>query len=566
MLILSAGGCSDRGTAEKRLINDLPYLADRYIKNEFARQIKLNTHCKAWLIDGSKLLLLVFDGIDVVRREAAGNDLHEFALARYYTGQELDIKCNKASWSELTAVKHTRFSYRALATFDFTDTRRMWQRVPGCAIAMIALKSKTSEEQIRIDLLNKAARYLPDGKFDFNMVYKRQAMSSGRNFTVSFFVCYDPDIPGWVPEDPELAGRIELNAAVPDWRSCTPDKFTPAAEGMKLYKNDFYWNNTHIIRQKHDAGLVCCNGQWMPPAQAEATRKLEELVKRFDPVAANVDMLTAFLQALKAFPPEMDFSEALQKAVLCAEKNISDMRKKDDWQQLENFYSLMQENPLFSEVIARTKTTAVEAIKAVKQRVNRQIELAVDGINSSLQTLKNLGRKDDLTAMQINIECVRQENILKKLCPQDEKVIAADILKLRFCLLLKKRDTNAVNMRYITTDARGIFRDLEEKMFSKCRSCSNGRQRCFYCEDNPGYCRSCKGKANAGGKECATCSGRRFCVHCKGRAFMICMKCGGRGVVILSSDIEKLYLQTFAELEQLLLENVAEWEKKRLPL
>ena len=165
LLILFAAGCSDRASAEKRISVDLKHFADQYIKLEFAKQIKLNAQCKAFRIKENSLLLLGFDGIDVVERTLAHKDLHEFAVSRYYVGQELKIDCKEASWSNLTKVNHDKYTYRALVTYKFTDTRRMWQRVPGNSIVLTAFKQNTSPAQLKSELLNQAASALPDEKY-----------------------------------------------------------------------------------------------------------------------------------------------------------------------------------------------------------------------------------------------------------------------------------------------------------------------------------------------------------------------------------------------------------------
>ena len=75
LILLAFCGCSDVNTAEKRLANELPKFASRYVKKEFARQIQLNDQCKAFRINENRLLLLGFDGIEVVQNQLSHKDL-----------------------------------------------------------------------------------------------------------------------------------------------------------------------------------------------------------------------------------------------------------------------------------------------------------------------------------------------------------------------------------------------------------------------------------------------------------------------------------------------------------
>ncbi len=566
LLILFAAGCSDRASAEKRISVDLKHFADQYIKLEFAKQIKLNAQCKAFRIKENSLLLLGFDGIDVVERTLAHKDLHEFAVSRYYVGQELKIDCKEASWSNLTKVNHDKYTYRALVTYKFTDTRRMWQRVPGNSIVLTAFKQNTSPAQLKSELLNNAASALPDEKFDYCAIYNRASQAKERNFNVSFFVCYDPALPGWVPEEPELAGEIKVDAVAPDWLDCTIDKFKPGAN-LEFYKEDFYWNKCKTLRKNYDDGLVFRFNQWMTEALAEERTRFEELVNKFDPDRADIAQLTEFMQKLKKFSDKQNFAAAWQKALYCAENQINKLRNEDKYKELEAFYRLMQNNPDYSPIFNQVQNSLLAAISMVKRRINRQLENKINEISSALNSIQKLNSGQEFNnAVQINIECVRRDNAFKRLCPHDAEKISREIFKIRFLLLLKKREIAEVDKLYRGDSRRKLLRELEKVVLRDCKNCRKGMQKCIYCEKNPGVCSLCENKRSTSDEKCSVCKGNGFCVHCRGTKVMKCMNCQGRKFVILQAETEKLLSQSFAELQKILQNNMVDLENKKLKL
>lgn len=566
LLLLSLNfGCSDVKTAEKRLGNELKFFAGQYIKNEFVKQIKLNSECKAFQINENKLLLLAFDGIDVVQRTLPYNDLHEFAVSRYYVGQELNIVCNEASWSNLTAVNHDKYSYRALVTFKFTDIRRMWQRIPGNSIAFTIFKNSATADQIKFELLNKAVSLLPDERFDYYSVYFRNVQIQERKFTTSIFVCYDPALPGWVPEDPVLAGEITVDASKPDWLECSIDKFQHSGM-LERYKDDFYWNKSKLIRKNYDEGLVFRYNRWMPLAEAEETARLEDLVNKFDPARASIEELTAFLLKLKGFSPQMNLTNAIQKAVVCAENQINILRNNNNYRALEQFNALMQGNSAYAHVFAAVKDNIMQAITIVKRRVNRQLNDAIAEINAVLSAMLKLDNRK-LTANQINIECVRQENILKNLCKEDFPAVSALLFQIRFLQLLSKQYLDDVNRLYKHYDQKEQLVKLEQTVLNKCKNCRKGVQKCIYCSNNPRICSECGGKRNIlSDEKCATCNGTALCVHCRGKGSMNCMNCSGRGFVILHSKVKECLQKSISDLEKILKNYITDLENKKLVL
>ena len=440
LMLLYVLGCSDAATAEKRLSGSLKFFADQYIKREFAKQIKLNERCKAFRMKENSLLLLGFDGLEAVKRTSVHKDLIEFAVARYYVGQELKIECKEALWSNLTKVNHNKYSYRALVTFKLVDIRRMWQRVPGNSIVITAFKNKTTPEQLKFELLNQAVAELPAEKFDYNSIYNRASQTKERNFNVSFFVCYDPAIPGWVPEEPELIGEIKVDAAAPDWLTSTIDKFKPGAK-LEFYKDDFYWNNCKTIRKNYDDRLVFRYNKWMTEAQAEERRQFDELVNKFDPDKADIPQLTNFLQKLKGFSDKQNFAAAWQKALYCAENQINKLRNEDKYKDLEAFYRLMQNSPEYVPIFKQVQGNLLQAVAMVKRRLNRQLENKINEIASSLNSIQKLNNSEkNFTASQINIECVRQDNALRNLCPKEFAKITRELFRIRFLLLLEKQE------------------------------------------------------------------------------------------------------------------------------
>ena len=564
-ILLTFVGCSDSASAEKRISIELKHFADQYIKLEFAKQIKLNGQCKAFRIKENSLLLLGFDGIDVVERTLAHKDLHEFAVSRYYVGQELKIDCKEASWSNLTKVNHDKYTYRALVTYKFTDTRRMWQRVPGNSIVLTAFKQNTSPAQLKSELLNQAASALPDEKFDYCAIYNRASQAKERNFNVSFFVCYDPAKPGWIPEEPELTGEIKVDAVAPDWLDYTIDKFKPGAN-LEFYKEDFYWNKCKTLRKNYDDGLVFRYNQWMTEAQAEERARFEELVNKFDPDRADINQLSDFMRKLKGFSDKQNFNSAWQKALYCAENQINKFRNEDKYKELESFYRLMQGNPDYAPVFAQLQNSLLQAVAMVKRRINRQLEGKINEISSILNDILKFNGQNEFTATQINIECVRKDNALKKLCPQDSEKISQEIFKIRFLLLLAKRDIAQVNKLYRDDIRQKLLRELEKMVLKNCQNCRRGMQKCIYCEKNPGVCSLCENKRPTSDERCSNCKGNGLCVHCRGTKVMKCMNCQGRKFVILHSQAAKLCQESFAELQKILQNNMADLQNKKLKL
>ena len=565
LVLLCSSGCSDVKTAEKRLANELKFFADQYIKNEFVKQIRLNEQCKAFQVNENKLLLLGFDGIEVVQRILPHNELHEFAVSRYYVGQELNITCNEAVWSNLTAVSHEKYSYRALITFKFTDTRRMWQRVPGNSVVITAFKNSSSADQIKFELLNKAVQTLPDERFDYHWIYSRPTKAEERKFSTSIFVCYDPALPGWVPEEPELAGEIKVNASTPDWLDCSIDKFKHSGQ-LERYKDDFYWNQSKLIRKNYDEGLVFRYNRWMPLAEAEETARLEELVNKFDPARANIEQLTLFLQKLKSFSAKMNLSNGIQKALACAENQITNLRNANKYKDLEAFGDLMQENSAYADVYLQLKDDLQQSIVIVKRRINRQLDNTISEINGALTAILKLNA-GEWTANQINIECVRQENVLKKICPQDFKKISSLIFQIRFLLLLSQNYIEDVNKLYRQYDKKDQLVKIEKSVLSNCKNCRKGMQKCIYCINKPGVCSDCEGKINLTSEaKCATCKGGGTCVHCRGIRTMKCMNCGGRGFMILHRKLAEYRRNSVGELEKILKNYTIDLQNKKLKL
>ncbi len=558
-------GCSDAATSEKRLSADMKYLISQYMKSEFAKQIKLNSQSKAFLISENKLLLLEFDGIEAVPRTAPHGDLIEMAVARHYAGQELDIFCRKASWSKLTKIKHERYTYRALVSLDFVDKRRMWQHVPAVSIVMTDFKIRSTPDKLKSELLNNAVRALPDEKFDYNYIYIRPSSSSQRNFTATFFVCYDPELPGWVAEDAELAGSINVAAVPADWLNNTFDKLKPE-KGIMPYKQELYWQNSKTIRQNYDNGLVFFDNQWMPADQAVETVKLNALTAAFDPGRATVEELTDFLQKLKSFSARMDLTAGLQKAVSCAELHINNLRNENSCRKLEDFLALMQEEPAYSQGFEQVKEKLKQTIIAAKRRINQQLDNAVMDIKNALKSIVELKASNNLTHNRINIECVRQDNILKRVCPHDSKDISRQLFRLRFLLLLQHRHFDEINKLYKSGEYRNLLPELEKSVITDCKNCRKGVQACIYCAKHPGKCPECNGSSFKIGSPCAECKSSGICMHCKGSRRMKCMNCNGRGFLILFSTAEAVCNKTIAEFEFVLGNNIKELESKKYAL
>ena len=435
--------------------------------------------------------------------------------------------------------------------------------MPGNMLAWTVFKAQADPKQITADLLNMGVKDLPGEKFDFHTVYSRTADIMERTFTVTVFANYDSSLPGWVPEDPEFAADVEVNAESPDWLESSIDKFKPQI-GTELYKEYFYWRNSKTIRKNYDEGLVFFQNKWMVESEAGDNIRLNELVSKFDPDQADISELTTFLRKARGFAGNIDLSSALKKAVTCAENIINNLRNGDDYRKLENFYYLMINDPAYGKGFEQLLETAAQAISASKKRINRQLENSVGEIQKSLNAMQALNSPADFTPDQINIECVRQENVLKKICQSDAEKISKLIFQIRYLLLLQKRHIDEVNKLYRYSEYKEQIRFMEKTVLKKCSNCRKGLQKCIYCEKAPGICRDCEGRRPVSDEKCQTCQSSGVCVHCRGKRFVVCMMCQGRDFVILHSKADALCRQMFAELEKVLNNNIADLENKKL--
>ena len=567
-LLLILTGCSDTATAGKRLEKQLKSIADNYMKNEFLKQIKLNSHCRSWLVAPDRLLLFGFDGSEVRKLDPGHAELHAMALARCYVGQELYMQCRSASWSNLVKVNHERYKYRCLITFKITEVRRMWQHMPAISIVNVALKTALTEDQLKEELENYAVKLLPGEKYDLHYLYTRPGSDKNldylknREYTVTIFACYDPELPGWVPEDPELAKDIKLEIKKPDWLEMSIDKYK-LPKNLTRYKDFLYWKESAVFQQKYDEGFLYRYGRWLTADDAQKAEKLMALVNAFDSANADLSALSTFLREISEYTPLLGISEAEKKSIACAENLINNYLNTNDYKNLSYLAHLLEYNSDFKLIESAIKAPLERALAVVKRRVNLNIAEKIQSLKEAGKQLDEFVLNKKMTPEQINIILVRQENNLKKICSNNATEIAGHFFRLRFNTLLQGGYISEVNKFYNQAGLTRQLKELELEVLQRCDNCRKGRQKCIYCVSAPGKCTQCEGKNEFSGP-CATCSNSGKCEHCSGSLKIKCLKCSGRGFVILKDQIGKLITKDHQALEKIISDSCADLENSRI--
>ncbi|MBR2356430.1 MAG: hypothetical protein IKA65_00205 [Lentisphaeria bacterium] len=559
--ILIFTGCSDMSTAGKRLEQQLKGIADNYMKNEFVKQVKLNSHCQSWQVAPDRLLLFGFDGSEVRKFDTAHNELNAMALARCYVGQELYMQCNSASWSNLVSVEHERYKYRCLITFNISETRRMWQHLPGVSIVNVALKTDKNEDQLKEELEKDALKYLPGEKFDFHYLYTRPGITQNRKYTVTIFACYDPALPGWIPEDPEIARDIKLQIKKPDWLDMSIDKFKKPTV-LTLYKDFLYWKKSAEFHKNYDDGLFYRYGRWLNAEDAEAAGKLMDLVDNFKPDSADLEALTGFLHELSGYTELLSISQAKNKAVECARNLIQKWQNANDYKKLSYMAQLLDYNPDYKLIESGIKSLLERARATVKRRVNQQLGDYIAALKNAGNLLEEFVANKNMTPEQINIILVRQENNLKKICFNNADKISELFFRLRFNTLLKSGNIAEVNKLYEQPGRTELLKALEREVLTRCTNCRRGRQKCIYCAAAPGKCTKCEGKSEY--SVCPVCRNNGLCEHCRGSLQIKCLQCSGRGFIILLNKAAKLIEADHRALQKIINDTAVDLENSRI--
>ena len=532
-------GCGDEAVARQRLQQECSVLARQYTTLEISRQVAANPQSKAFAMAPGTLLLVNFDGLEVFPADIGYKDVLSFSIARFYVAQELELLVESMICGKIIPIKHERFTYRSLLELKLREKRRIWRHEPGVIFTYAKLRSQADTEAMKNELLAEAVPLLNDENADLRALYQTAGEKQERIYDMSFFVCYDPALPGWVLE--ENIEELNTGKLLPaDWLQSSAPQYSSKVTN---YAGAWYWKKSAELKKKLDNGLRFYDNRWLKAAVVEAMIRLDKLVKTFDPERATMAELDVFLRKLQLFPEEVDRQRACELAEQCARKLILQWRNENKYEDLIRFQRSMQDDPAFRILEKNIGKVCLNASDVVKRRHNSLLVEDINAINAAVENIKNALLDAEINTKKMNVVLTRERNELEKLCPESVSQLKVILTKLHFGQLLMRNELNEANKLYKTPQAE-MLKALEPELLKDCRECVNGMQTCFYCRELNGKCQKCRGLMIINDDICHTCHGTGVCNTCRGKRRIRCLNCAGYGFWVKKTAAGEFFRKT----------------------
>ena len=463
-------GCSGRQVAASRLRNEQKILAEKYISRVFAGQSKLNSNYNVWTtavsdpecLTGGRTFMAGVDGEEIFNREADHKLLDEYAVARFYAAQELELLIKGIVTGTPAPYEHEKYTFRSFIKLSVSEKRRLWKHAPGLSIGIVTQKNDKKTEDIKLELKNIVSKYLPPEKTDYFYLCLQKSDLVSRDYEVVCFVCYDPDLPGWVLEDdPQSKDFSRSSGGWFDGSWQVPAEVTQ-------YNNQYYWKDSSLIRKNFDKGLVLFRGRWMSAELASATLELEKLCDEFDPGTCDVDALQEFLSKVNKFSSECDRNPAWEKAASAAGSIISKLQQGNEFEKLRDLLALLTNDADFSPIREKCRSLCEMAMNIAMQNLNKQLTENIGALNRIGKKIDEIFAEPAQRQQKRSIALSRLTNIYNNIVPENRDKFAAEIVKMQFAAILlagtleeasglSQEDEHAVMLKEISPT---LLRDL----------------------------------------------------------------------------------------------------------
>ncbi len=559
-------GCSDRRVAGKRLQNEQKSLAEKYISKVFAGQSKLNSNYAVWCtavsntecVTGGRTFMAGFDGVEVFNREADHKLLDEYAVARFYAAQELELLIKGIVSGAPAPYEHEKYTFRSFIKLSVTENRRLWKHAPGVSIGIAALKNDKKSEAVKLELKNTVSKYLPPEKTDYFYLNRQKSDLVSRDYEVVCFICYDPALPGWVLEDNPQSTDLSREAG-----SWFDGSWQVPAE-VTQYNNQYYWKDSALFRKNYDKGLVLFRGRWMSAELASATLELEKLCDEFDPAACDVEALQDFLGKVSKFSAECDRNPAWKKAATAAGIIINKLQQGNEFEKLRDLLTILTDDAEFAPIREQCRPHCEKAMNIAMQNLNKQLTENISMLNRIGKKIDEIFADPGQRQQKRAIALSRLTNVYSNIVPENKQKFAAEIVKMQFAAILLAGTLEDASGLYQNVEDAVMLKEISPALLRDCPKCRRGITRCIYCRESKGQCTGCRGEKFVNNDFCRVCRGSGKCEKCGGSLRIKCLSCAGRGFFIRKEKVQTLLKESSANIGKLLQNNIQELEKRRV--
>lgn len=551
-------GCSDSTAAKNRLKTQIQPLASQYISGEIYKQIRLNEGLAAYRNAANNIFVAAHEGLDVFPQTTGHDDIAELSVARFYAVQSLALQVNSAVPGEMVPIDHEKYTYRNSLLLKVSEKRSLWKHVPGTAISLAWLKNYVEKSAIQKKLQENVAQALPDAKYDIQYISHQKSQTTFRQYEVTVFAVYDPSVPGWVLEDvPEkieniLTDRITVFSASSE---------IPPPAGTHEYKGRFYWNNTHLYRKNYDNNIVFFQDKWLKKSLVDEIKKLTILTQDLTVESTGLPKLAKFMSELGKFKHLEGYSRACDQAVSAGEKLIKSFQDNNDRQSLAKLAGILQENPAFAPIAERLDRSRLKAESIVNSRHNEAIKSSIAALKTILKDLNALTANENLTTMQLAIIVERCKKNFQQITPENFEKFNDILLQLQFATLAAGEKWRDIRKLSTIPGNDGIWEKIRSAVQMPCNMCRRGKTVCAHCRKNPGKCSECQGISDyLTNQICKECRSSGRCVFCSGTLYTKCLKCSGRGFLIVPGAADRIIKESQSDINDIITSLINKFE------
>ncbi len=542
-------GCRDAGEAGKRLQRQSAALAGDYISDAFKHVRKQNPHSYVYRTAPEKLLLAADDGVEVFESSSGHEELIRYSAARFYNALELEMQIISAVPGGISAIDHKNYTFRSLLEINIREIRRVWHHVPGAMVSSVWLKESPESEKYKHQLQTSARNILPSRGEDMKMIYRQKNREETRDLTISVFVLYDPDLPGWVLEDIE-PGLPAIPEKAPEWLA---EKLfaAPLPDGVSIYKDQLFWKNVQF-QKNYDDNLVLRSGQWIKKVTAVDNERLANQLKLLDIQNCSRESLTAFLRNLESLHEEVDRQKAYEKILSGVDNLLRKLDDDNDYYKIVELQNVLLDDPVWQPLSGELVKRFTNIKSLVGARINLQLSDQLARIDNARNSIVECINDPQCSAWKLNVVLTRNQSVLLTLCTEKNTDLQQELALLHLAWLLEHEQWEAIKDLYASMGRADELKKRTYSVLVKCSQCRNGRQSCRNCSELPGKCEMCKGQRFIDEDICRTCQGFGVCRSCQGQGKALCLSCNGRAFRINKNEAGKLLQESLRNFEHLL--------------
>ncbi len=550
-------GC-DSGAAAQRLQAEAPQLVQLYVNSELNRQIKLNAGQKAFNMSENRVFLIGEDGcgedsIGARMTESPHSDLAVFMAGRFYIAAEVFYEIGPVVIGEVRKTDGGRFSHRSVLRVRLRIVKRTWERCMGRGVFGVVFAAGQSPEMLKRLALRRCAEKLPAPEMDYESLYVSEPQEVDEESDATIFVNYDPALPGWVPENVDVAANRTLQGAIPEWHDARQQARWAPPDGVVEYQGRLFLAEDVELLKKYDAGQVCRNRVWMSVQAANEMSAVTGLRDGFNVREATLGDLNTYMVKLAQYPQAPGVESAYADARTVAARLIRKWADDDNLDELKAFSERLR-LPEYAPLKTELEAPCAAAVAEVTARCNRRLEERIERLHKLAEEIEKLRKMDGpWDAAWFDIVLARFASRVGKDCPAKAAAFTVPLLRVRAAYALRNGDVEYVNRMYRHNATAAELRKVENQILAPCSVCRQGVVRCENCSGN-GKCSVCGGEGLVHSEICTACGGRGSCGSCRGSKNMPCPHCHGRKFVVRATGVSQLLNDNIDTITELLRE------------